>query len=160
MAFCPNCGAQVTGAYCPNCGTPVAGAGPAGATANPGFSTPPPPIANAPGLTDNVAGALCYLGWIITGILFLVIAPYNRNRTVRFHAFQSIFTTIAVMILAIVIDIFIGLMVGVTHFYSFWMIASLFHLLVVVLWLYLMYMAYSNKMVKLPVVGDLAQKQA
>jgi hypothetical protein len=36
------------------------------------------PVANA-GLTENAAGALCYLGGLVTGIIFLVIAPYNQN---------------------------------------------------------------------------------
>ena len=44
------------------------------------------------GMTDNVASALCYALGFITGILFLVLAPYNQNRMVRFHAFQSIFS--------------------------------------------------------------------
>ena len=45
-------------------------------------------------MTDNMAGALCYLFGFITGILFLVLAPYNQNRDIRFHAFQSIFLNI------------------------------------------------------------------
>src|SRR2546422_1555811 len=28
---------------------------------------------------------------LVTGILFLLLEPYKRNRRVRFHAFQSIF---------------------------------------------------------------------
>ena len=40
------------------------------------------------GLTENVAGLLCYiLGWI-TGIIFLILEP--DNKFVRFHAIQSI----------------------------------------------------------------------
>ena len=40
------------------------------------------------GLTENVAGLLCYvLGWV-SGIVFLIIEP--ENKFVRFHAFQSI----------------------------------------------------------------------
>jgi uncharacterized membrane protein len=36
----------------------------------------------------------------------------------------------------------------------------LFGLAVVILWLYLMYSAYNNRKVKLPLVGDFAEKQA
>ncbi len=46
-------------------------------------------------MTDNMAAALCYALGFITGILFLVLAPYNQNREIRFHAFQSIFLNIA-----------------------------------------------------------------
>ena len=56
-------------------------------------------------MTDNMAGALCYLFGFITGILFLVLAPYNQDRNIRFHAFQSIFLNIAWVIISIVIGI-------------------------------------------------------
>ena len=64
----------------------------------PGGYAPPPPGGFAPqsaGLTDNMAAALCYLLGVLTGILFLVLAPYNQNRAIRFHAFQSIFFWVA-----------------------------------------------------------------
>lgn len=153
MAFCPNCGAQVSGAFCQNCGTAVSGgAAPAGAGAS--YVPPAAPTA-APGLTENVASALCYLFGLVTGIIFLLIAPYNQNKTVRFHAFQSIFMHVAIIILWILYTMTSFL----THGIGF-LLFPLFSLLVVVLWLYMMYAAYSNKKVKLPVVGDLAEKQA
>ena len=66
MAFCPNCGAAVDGRFCAKCGTAI----PAGAEFT-AFSTPPPssPQAAAAGMTNNVAGALCYALGFITGIL-------------------------------------------------------------------------------------------
>ena len=33
---------------------------------------------------------LCYVT-LIPAIIFLVVAPYNQNRLIRFHAWQSIF---------------------------------------------------------------------
>ena len=45
-------------------------------------------------LTDNVAGMLAY-ATIIPAIIFLVVGPNNRNRFIRFHAFQSIFCGLA-----------------------------------------------------------------
>jgi uncharacterized membrane protein len=158
MAFCPNCGTQVTGGFCPNCGTAVAGAaggagtgtGAAGAAANP---------AAAQGLSNNAAGALCYLFGFITGIIFLVLSPYNQNKTVRFHAFQSIFLNIAVFVCWFIYAIVIGVLTLMTHGLGF-MLFPLFSLAVFVLWLYMMFSTYSGKLVKLPVIGDLAQKQA
>lgn len=153
MAFCANCGAQVSGTFCQNCGTPVSGgAAPAGAGA--GYVPPATPVA-APGLTDNVASALCYLFGLVTGIIFLLIAPYNQNKTVRFHAFQSIFLHVAVIVLWILYS-----MIGfLTHGLGF-LLAPLFGLLVIALWLYMMFSAYNNKKVKLPIIGDIAEKQA
>jgi uncharacterized membrane protein len=174
MAFCPNCGAQVSGTFCPNCGTNVAaaqnagtagaggtgaaGAG-AGAASGATYVPPGPPPIQAAGLTDNVAGALCYLAGLITGIIFLVIAPYNQNKFVRFHAFQAIFAHIAVIVLWIAYAIVAGILTFLTHGLGFFLY-PLFGLLIFVIWLYLMYSAYNGKKVKLPVIGDLAERQA
>ncbi len=166
MAFCPNCGAQVSGAFCPNCGTAMgAASSTSGTAATPGASAapgyvPPAQAIQAPGLTENVASALCYLfGWI-TGIIFLVVSPYNRNRTVRFHAFQSIFASIAIIICYILLSILLGMLFFANAWWTGVLIHRLFDLVVFLGWLYMMYTAYSNKKVKLPVVGDLADKQA
>ncbi len=98
---------------------------------------------------DNVAGALCYLGWFVTAIIFLVLAPYNQSKFVRFHAFQSIFLFVAWIVCSIAITI---LHLFFLHF--------LLWLVMVVLWLYMMYSAFNNNKVKIPVIGDLAEKQA
>jgi uncharacterized membrane protein len=170
MAFCPNCGAEATGRFCQKCGAPLAAApGP-----NP-VPPPPPPGMNPPvqplpqpvgapsvGMTDNMAGALCYLFGFITGILFLVLAPYNQDRNIRFHAFQSIFLSIAWVILSIVIGIvvlafsfipFLGLFVA-------WVLRLAIGLGGLVIWLYLMFKTYNGEKIVLPVVGPMAEKQA
>jgi uncharacterized membrane protein len=176
MAFCPNCGAQVSGTFCPNCGTNVAaaqGAGTAGATgagaagtgptgagaAGAAYVPPGPPPIQAAGMSENVAGALCYLAGFITGIIFLVIAPYNQNKFVRFHAFQAIFAHVAMIVLWIAYAIVAGVLTFLTHGLGFFLY-PLFGLLFFVLWIYLMYSAYNGKKLKLPVIGDLAERQA
>src|ERR1700686_3915885 len=104
MPFCASCGSQVEGKFCAKCGA-VVGA-PSAPGAAPGGPAPggPPPAAYAAapgaGMTDNVASALSYV--LIAAILFLVIAPYNQNKTVRFHAFQSIFMHVAMLAVWIV----------------------------------------------------------
>jgi uncharacterized membrane protein len=156
MAFCSNCGAQAEGKFCPKCGSPVA--------AGPG-QTPPPaqPIAPAQaGLQDNMVAALCYLGSIITGILFLVIEPYNHNKTIRFHAFQSIFLWVACIVIYIVAGIFsfaLGTLPIIGILFTVVLHGALF-LAFFVLWLLLMYKAYNNERWVLPIIGPLAEKQA
>ena len=164
MAFCPNCGAQTTGTFCPNCGTNVSaaagGAGSAaGSAAGTAYVPPGPTPVGAAGLNENVAGALCYLFGLITGIIFLVIAPYNQNKFVRFHAFQSIFAHIAVIVFWIAYSIVGSILALLTHGFGFFLF-PLFGLLMLVLWLYMMYSAYNGKKVKLPLIGDLAERQA
>lgn len=179
MAFCSSCGAEVQGRFCAKCGAsaPAAASSAGGQTPpasnpNPGGYTPPPPppqaqastagAAESGGLTDNVAGALCYLLGILTGILFLVIAPHNQSKFVRFHAFQSIFFGVAIFVLWIVITIisfvlpaipFVGIVITMLLGFGMW-------IGMLICWILLMYKAYNNEKFKLPIIGDLAEKQA
>lgn len=121
------------------------------------------PAPAAAGMEDNVASALCYLFGLITGVLFLVLEPYNKNRVVRFHAFQSIFFSLGGIVLNIGFSIVFSIL---RHFlpFSMWMIFSLASLgLSLALmggWAFLMYKAYNREMFKIPFIGDLAEKQA
>lgn len=113
---------------------------------------PPGPAPNAnktsSGLEQNVAGLLCYVLGFITGIVFLVLE--KDNKFVRFHAFQSIFVSVALFIINTVLAIIpiIG-----------WILQPLVGLLGLVLWVFLLYKAYSGEKFKLPFIGDLAEKQ-
>jgi len=112
------------------------------------------------GLDENIEGALCYLlGWL-TGIVFFVLE--KDNRFVKFHAMQSIVVFFGLMILmwiigAITTAMFIAApysagAFGTTILIS--LISTLLWLGMFVLWLLLMYKAYSGEMYKVPVVGD------
>jgi uncharacterized membrane protein len=165
MAFCANCGAEVQGRFCAKCGAPV-GSG-AVASETPGTTPPPPPrtvpsVAAPAGLDESVAAALCYLVGVLTGILFLVLDPYNRNPVIRFHAFQSIFVWAAAMAIGMALSMF-SYPISAIPFIG-WLIDILlwlaFSLGVLVLWLFLMYKAYNKERVVLPVIGVWAEKQA
>jgi uncharacterized membrane protein len=160
MAFCPSCGTPVEGKFCAKCGTPVAGGTP------PPAGAPPPPQAQpqaASGMAPNVAGALCYVLGLITGIIFLVLEPYNRDKEVRFHAFQSIFFNIAMIVISIVLMILGGVVGAVIPFAGaavLGMISLLFWLGVTVLWVVLIVKTYGGSRLVLPVIGAMAEKQA
>lgn len=119
----------------------------------------PAPAAASDGLDENVASALCYLFGVVTGVLFLVLEPHNKNRVVRFHAFQSIFFNVGYIAVWIGLSILYRLMP-----YGIWVILSLASGLLslgfLICWLFLMYKAYNREMFKLPIIGDLAEKQA
>jgi uncharacterized membrane protein len=152
MPFCPNCGSSVDGRFCAKCGATVDAPGAGPAYTGPG----PTPAPAAGGLTDNVAAALCYVLGLITGILFLVLTPYNQNKTIRFHAFQSIFMHVAVIAIYIVLGIAVSAFLGFVG-------ALLFPLLgiaIFVLWIYMIISAYQGKSVELPVIGSIARQQA
>ena len=99
------------------------------------------------GLAENVAGLLCYVGWWVSGIVFIIIEP--ENKFVRFHAMQSIVAFGAITIAATIIGLipFIGSFLG-----------GLIWLLGVVLWIVLMVKAYQNIRFKLPWSGNIAEK--
>ena len=164
MAFCVQCGAEAPGNFCPRCGASIAESAAAGgytAGAQAGYA--PPPVAATAGMSTNTASALCYLVGLVTGIIFLVLDPYNKNKTVRFHAFQSIFFHVGVIVAMIALTILGSFLSLLTHGLAGLLTLVLWPLLMLaifVLWLYLMWAAYNNKMVVLPIVGPLAQKQA
>lgn len=157
MAFCPNCGNQVDGRFCAKCGTAVGDAASTGAGA---VVTAPPAVpgtvaANPAGLTDNVAGALCYALGLVTGILFLVLAPYNQNRTIRFHAFQSIFLHASAIVVWIAMLLVSAISGGMLIF-----VMPLIWLAFFVLWLVVIIKTYQDQKLVLPIIGPLAEKQA
>lgn len=159
MAFCPNCGSPVDGRFCAKCGTPVAAEAQGAVPPSPAAPAAP---AQAAGMTENMAAALCYLLTVLTGILFLVLEPYNRNKNIRFHAFQAIFlfcASVVVWIAATILNIALGTLPVIG-----WMFGMLLNMVIglgfFVLWLLLMYKAYNNEKWVLPVIGPLAEKQA
>ena len=121
-------------------------------------SNPQPPA--GAGMTENMACALCYLLGLITGILFLVLAPYNQSPRVKFHAWQSILAHIAVILifwavgLSAVVLAFVGLGALVA------MLWPLLGLVTFAGWLFLMFKAYNGADIEIPVVAGFARKQS
>ena len=114
-------------------------------------------------MSPNVAGLLAYILGFITGIIFLVIEPYKNDKFVRFHAFQSIFFNVALIVFWIAFSI----VASILGFVSLGILAVvmaglglLLSLAILAYWIFLMYKAYNNERYKIPFIGDLAAKQA
>jgi uncharacterized membrane protein len=161
---CTCCGAQLTdqSGFCQNCGQPAgaAVAGIAGQPSSAGAAVVPKTQASATtSLQPNIAGLLCYILGFITGIFFLVTEPYKRDPFVRFHAFQSIFLSVTWTVLHFAFSILLSFMP-----WSLWSvigtISSLVSLALFLVVLLLIFKAYNNERFKLPVIGDLAERQA
>ncbi|HET8668395.1 MAG TPA: DUF4870 domain-containing protein [Terriglobales bacterium] len=150
--FCASCGAQMEEAagFCPACGK-GAGQGTTG-----GVAAAPAPVASTSAMADNVAGMLAYVT-VIPAIIFLVMEPYNKRPFVRFHSFQSIFFAVAWTVLWIALTI-VGMipLLGLIGLVVF----PIMGLLGLVLWIVLLLKAYQGQVFKLPVLGDMAEKQA
>jgi uncharacterized membrane protein len=175
--FCTQCGAQVdeTAKFCKKCGARLAPTQPSGYSAptinhqtsnyqDPSgsgagqtpyqhpYQAPYQGPASQADLKPNIAGMLCYPLSFITGILFLALTPYNRDRFVRFHAWQSIFFFLAMLVLSIALQIL--------PWPFDWLSLGAFRLLALGGTGWLMYKAYHNERFKLPLIGEWAEGQS
>jgi uncharacterized membrane protein len=101
------------------------------------------------GFSANVAAAASYFLGFVTGIVFLLTE--RENRFVRFHAMQSTFVFLGIVVLDILLQLipFIGALVVI-----FVVIPAS-----AVLWLVLMFKAYQGEEFSLPVVGRMAAER-
>ena len=131
-------------------------------------SMPPPPPPSGPaasqttstGLDPKLAGLLCYILGIITGLIFFLIE--RTNPVVRFHAAQSIVFSAASIVLWIVLFV-----LQIIFYQISWTLGHFFNLLnllvwlgLFIVWIVLLIKGYSGEKWKLPVIGDLAERLA
>jgi uncharacterized membrane protein len=139
--FCKNCGKEMQdgAGFCPNCGAKQ------DSTTQPSNPISPNTAKTGTGLQQNVAGLLCYLGAWVTGIIFLVIE--KEDKTVRFHAIQSI---VVFGVLTILMIIFGRIpVIG-------WIINIILWFVWVIAWIVLMLMTYQGKKTRVPVAANIA----
>lgn len=138
-------------------------------------SSPTPPPAAAPptgsagsqetstNMDPNLAALLAYLfGWV-SGLIFYLVE--TKNKYVRFHALQSIFLSIASVVVFVALSIIVGILAAVP---GLGLLVGLLGLVVnlglslgiFVLWIMLMIKAYQGEKWKLPIIGDMAEKNA
>ena len=101
------------------------------------------------GLPANIAALLAYLLGVVSGVIFLVIE--KNNKFVRFHAMQSAITFGAILITTIIL-----LLIPVLG----WILNGIIGLAALILWIVLMLKAYQGEWIKLPVIGDIAEKKS
>ncbi|MNI75490.1 Chloroplast import component protein (Tic20) [compost metagenome] len=106
------------------------------------------PFKSSTGLYENVAGFLCYLFAFVGGIFFIAIE--RRSRFVLFHALQSSILFAGLMVFHMLSGFLplIGIVVNL-----------LLTLLGVTLWVVMMLASLQGKWLKLPLIGDMAEKQ-
>ncbi len=112
-------------------------------------------------LTENVAGALAYFSFI-PATLLLLLKPYSKNRFVRFQCLQCLFLTLICLLLGVALKLtspilFLVPLVG-PLFVS--LVSIVGALAAVVVWLVLVVKAFQGEVFKLPLLGELAERQA
>jgi uncharacterized membrane protein len=123
-----------------------------------------PAGANGPtsmGMQANVAAGLSYVAGWITGLIFFF--GEKQNRFVRFNAMQSILLYAALTAFYIILDV----LATALAFSGLGILLVLFGLLIwlvglgaLALWIILMINAFQGKYLKLPIIGDYAEKFA
>jgi uncharacterized membrane protein len=112
------------------------------------------------GMSSNIVAALAY--FFITGIIFLLMDQFKKDKFVRFHSFQAVAYGVVMFVFWTVWNRI--LFAGILSFGFFWGLISLVNTLVSLalfaFGLLLMYKAYNNETFKIPVIGDWAEKQA
>jgi uncharacterized membrane protein len=152
MPYCSSCGNQVaaTDRFCARCGAAQPGAasastaGSGGAWQNSAFQSTSP----------RTASTLCYIpfvGWI-AGLLILAAERFRRDRTVRFHAFQGLYLFVAWLLVDLIGDNLLDGSRGTR-----WLINPL-RLAVFATWIYMLVQTNQDKLVKLPLLGELADR--
>ncbi len=117
-----------------------------------------PGVASGSGIQPNIMSLLAYLfGWL-GGLVVLAIE--KNNPEVRFNAMQSIVVSGAYTLFSIVF----AFLSAAFLFTSFWGILSLISTIVwfayIIYVIYMMVMSYQYKHIKLPIAGDIAEKNA
>jgi len=101
------------------------------------------------GMQANLAAPLSYLLGFITGIIFYIVE--KENKFVRFHAMQSIVVFGFLFVASVILRFMpvLGCILG----FLLWIVS-------VILWIILMIKAYRGEYFKLPVAGDIAEKNS
>ena len=140
----PVYGQQQYGGYQQPYGTPVGANGP-----------------TSMGMQANVAAGLSYVAGWITGLIFFF--GEKQNRFVRFNAMQSILLYAALTAFYIILDV----LATALAFSGLGILLLLFGLLIwlvglgaLALWIILMINAFQGKYLKLPIIGDYAERFA
>jgi|SRR5882672_7494655 len=120
-------------------------------------------------LDYNVAGMLCYLPICCINLVFSIIwfaSEPKENRLLRFHALQSLLL-IGVFFVVSVICWFLAIAIAVTPVpgsTAGWGLFGLLRLVVGLIFLVISIIgcvkAYQGEMWKLPIIGDIAEKNA
>lgn len=116
------------------------------------------------GLDTNVGALLCYLPVCGINLIYsiIVLVTEKSNRVMRFHAFQSLLLLGAVILACVGISVISIVLAFASSTLSmlFGMLMWLVGLGMLGLAIFLCVKAYQGAQVKLPVIGDMAEKWA
>lgn len=124
-------------------------------------------------IDENIESLLCYVGLWITGLIFLFAE--KENKTVKFHAKQSLFLFLPMNILGIIFwwigtpkvtysrvlaygNVYVNMPTYDAGIAPLLWLSWIIWIVMVVLFIILIVTAYQGQKFKIPIVGDLAEK--
>ena len=121
--------------------------------AQPNYST-----VSSTGIEPNVAAALSYMLGLITGIIFLVLE--KDNKYVRFHAAQSIATSVIIIVIGVGVSMVSSVLVFIPVLGRLAVLLLTLGLSIgtFILWVLLLIKSYQGEEWELPVAGGFARR--
>jgi len=112
------------------------------------------------GVDHRLASVLCYAGWWLTGLVFLLVE--RQHRGVRFHAAQSVvvFGILSGVMVASGTASAVALFVAGPSFQLLQAAGNAVWLAAVAMWLVLLLKTWRGETWRVPLVADLADKIA
>jgi len=105
------------------------------------------PDKSSTGMEPNVAAGVAVLFTWVSGLIFFLIE--KESKFVKFYAFQGLLIGICYSASILVIIPVVG-----------WIIVPLWDLFLFVMWVICLVNAFGGKVFKVPVIGNIAAKQA
>ena len=118
------------------------------------------------GLDTNVGALLCYLPVCAISLIYsiIVLVTEKDNRTMRFHALQSLLLSAVATVVIFAIAIVGGILVAATGSSILGGLLSLVYGVAIIGFIALMVLGcikgYQGQKFKFPIVGDMAEKWA
>ena len=112
------------------------------------------------GVDARLSSVLCYAGWWVTGLVFLFAE--RRDRTVRFHAAQSliVFGVLSIALFACGGASAVAFVVATQAFQLVQALGNVLWFGAVVLWLFLLVKTWRGETWRVPLAGELASRLA
>ena len=119
-----------------------------------------PQSSGTSGVDANLAALLCYLFPVLGGVVFLALE--KKDQFVKFHAWQSIFLGGGAV--AVWMSTYILWKILIWIPFLGWFLMAIISIVIgfglLALWIICMIKAYQKEKWKIPVLGDMAEKQA
>ncbi len=108
------------------------------------------------GIPENLTAAISYVFFFISGFIVLILE--KENKFVRFHAMQSFATFLLLWALSQIL-LFIGGFIPFIGAIGAGICVRIIRIICTVLWVVCIFKAFKGKIFKVPVIGEVIEKQ-